>query len=494
LKLINKLNFTNTFVKMGPELYQLKFPDPVTEPYLVDFSPEVAKLIGLDPADAERPEFVEFCSGNKLPPGAQPLAMAYSGHQFGSYNPRLGDGRGLLLGEVTNGNGQKWDIHLKGAGPTRFARGFDGRATLRATIREYLAGEALHGLNIPTTRSLAIIGIRELIYRQTPELAAILVRISDSHIRFGSFELFHYTNNPEKVTELADYVIHNHHPDIENEADKYQLLFRRVMTATAHMIAKWQAAGFVHGVMNTDNMCITGVTFDYGPYGFIDHFNPNYTPNTSDHSGRYALGKQAEIGYWNLSKWGETLCRLVDPENIMEELAQYQTTYNNFYRELMGQKLGLAIHDEEFTTLIGSLFQLLYKNPVDYTNFFRALSDYPEGNFQGLIHAFDTPKEIEDWLDRYRKLIEREDVDFEERKATMDGVNPKFILRQYLLQRAIDKALKESDFSEIQRLRVLLEDPFKDRPEIFKEYDIDPEFYAADTPDTQLGMQLSCSA
>jgi len=477
---------------MGPELYQLKSPDPVSEPYLVDFNPQVAELIGLDPAEAERPEFIEFCSGNKLPAGAQPLAMAYSGHQFGSYNPRLGDGRGLLLGEVTNDNGQKWDIHLKGAGPTRFSRGFDGRATLRATIREYLAGEALHGLNIPTTRSLAIIGIRELIYRQTPELAAILVRISDSHIRFGSFELFHYTNNPAKVTELADYVIHNHHPDIEHEADKYQLLFRRVMTATASMIAKWQAAGFVHGVMNTDNMCITGVTFDYGPYGFIDHFNPNYTPNTSDHSGRYSLGKQAEIGYWNLSKWGETLCNLVAPEDIMEELSQYQTTYNNFYRELMGQKLGLAILDEEFTTLIGSLFQLLYKNPVDYTNFFRALSDYPESN--GLIHAFNTPKEIEDWLDRYRKLIEREDADFEDRKATMDSVNPKFILRQYLLQRAIDKAVKESDFSEIQRLRVLLEDPFKDRSEIFKQYDIDPEFYAADTPDSQLGIQLSCSA
>jgi protein adenylyltransferase len=492
LKSINELEFTNTFVKMGPELYQLKSPDPVTEPYLIDFNPQAAGLLGLDPAEAKRPEFLEFCSGNKLPSGAQPLAMAYSGHQFGSYNPRLGDGRGILLGEVTNGNGQKWDIHLKGAGPTRFARGFDGRATLRATIREYLAGEALHGLNIPTTRSLAIIGIRELIYRQTPELAAILVRISDSHIRFGSFELFHYTNNPAKVTELADYVIHHHHPDIENEADKYQLLFRRVMTATAQMIAKWQAAGFVHGVMNTDNMCITGVTFDYGPYGFIDHFNPNYTPNTSDHSGRYALGKQAEIGYWNLSKWGETLCNLVAPEDIMAELSQYQTTYNNFYRDLMGQKLGLAVFDAEFKTLMGDLFQLLYKNPVDYTNFFRALSGYPEGN--GLINAFNDPREITDWLERYRKLIEREGADFEDRKATMDSVNPKFILRQYLLQRAIDKALKESDFSEIQRLRILLEDPFNDRPEIFEQYDIDPEFYSADTPDTQLGMQLSCSA
>ena len=479
---------------MSPELYQAKPPDPVIDPYLIDFNPEGAGLIGLDPNEVKQPDFVEYFAGNKLLPGSQPLAMAYSGHQFGVYNPRLGDGRGLLLGEVTNGNGQKWDIHLKGAGPTRFARGFDGRATLKATIREYLAGEALHGLNIPTTRSLAIIGIRDLIYRQTPELAAILVRLSDSHVRFGSFELFHYTNNPARVTELADHVIHHHHPDIENEADKYQVFFGRVVDLTAHLIAKWQAAGFVHGVMNTDNMCITGVTFDYGPYGFIDHFNPHYTPNTSDSNGRYALGKQAEIGYWNLSKFAETLIHLIDPDFLKEEMSKYQPAYNKYYRDLMGQKLGLAVLDSEFQELVGGLFQLLYNNPVDHTNFFRALSDYPEGNFGGLVNAFEDRNGIEEWLERYRRLIEREDLEFEERKRKMDSANPKFILRNYLLQRAIDKAVKEADFSEIQRLRILLQDPFTDRPELFKQYDIDPEFYASDTPDSMLGSQLSCSA
>jgi uncharacterized protein YdiU (UPF0061 family) len=494
MKYLENLNFTNTFIGLSPELYQAKSPDPVTEPYLIDFNAQAAKLIGLDPAESERQEFTEYFSGNKLLAGSEPLAMAYSGHQFGSYNPRLGDGRGILLGEVTNGNGHKWDIHLKGAGPTRFARGFDGRATLRASIREHLASEALHGLNIPTTRSLAIIGIRDLIYRQTPELAAVLVRVSDSHVRFGSFELFHYTNNPNRVTELADHVIHHHHPDIENEADRYQIFFRRVLQKTAHLIAKWQAAGFVHGVMNTDNMCVTGVTFDYGPYGFIDRFDPGYTPNNSDTNGRYALGKQAQIGYWNLSKWGEALCHLVDPEDIMEELAEYQPAYNKFYRDLIGQKLGLGVLDSEFTELTGSLFQLLYTNPVDYTNFFRALSQFPEENYTGLLNAFNNPKEIEDWLNRYRRLIEREGTTFMERKKAMDSVNPKFLLRQYLLQRAIDKAVKEADFSEIERLRVLLEDPFSDRPEILKKYNIDPEFYASDTPDSLLGMQLSCSA
>ena len=491
---LENLNFTNSFISLSPELYQAKSPDPVTEPYLIDFNPAGAKLIGLDPTESRRQEFVEYFAGNKLLRGSEPLAMAYSGHQFGSYNPRLGDGRGILLGEVTNGDGHKWDIHLKGAGPTRFARGFDGRATLGASIREYLAGEALHGLNIPTTRSLAIIGIRDLIYRQTPELAAVLVRISDSHVRFGSFELFHYTNNPNRVTELADYVIHHHHPDIENEADKHRIFFRRVMQKTALLIAKWQASGFVHGVMNTDNMCITGVTFDYGPYGFIDRFNPGYTPNHSDTNGRYALGRQAETGYWNLSKWGEALCHLIDPEDIMEELTQYQPTYNKIYRELIGQKLGLGILDSEFTELTGNLFRLLHSNPVDYTNFFRALSHYPEGNHTGLLHAFNNRKDFEDWLNRYSRLIEREGTTFEERKEAMDGVNPKFLLRQYLLQRAIDKAVKEADFSEIERLRVLLENPFRDRPELFKKYNIDPDFYASDTPDSLLGMQLSCSA
>ena len=479
---------------MNLEFFQAKSPDPVAEPYLIDFSPGSAELIGLDPAESRQPEFAEYFAGNKLLPGSQPLAMAYSGHQFGSYNPRLGDGRGILLGEVTNGNGLKWDIHLKGAGPTRFARGFDGRATLRASIREYLAGEALHGLNIPTTRSLAIIGIRDLIYRETPELAAILVRISDSHIRFGSFELFHYTNNPNRVTELANYVIRHHHPDIENESDRYQIFFRRVLHKTAFLIANWQASGFVHGVMNTDNMCVTGVTFDYGPYGFIDRFDPRYTPNHSDTNGRYALGQQAEIGYWNLSKWGETLCHLIDPEDILEEMAQYQPTYNKIYRDLMGQKLGLGILDSEFTELTGNLFHLLHNNPVDYTNFFRSLSNYPDGNYTGLLHSFSNRKEIEDWLHRYSRLIKREGTIFEERKEVMDRVNPKFLLRNYLLQRAIDKAVKEADFSEIERLRVLLQNPFRDRPKIFKEYNIDPEYYASDTLDSMLGMKLSCSA
>lgn len=491
---LEQFDWAHSFYELGPDFFQAKSPDPVAAPYLIDGNPEAAALIGLDPAEFERPEFVEYFSGNRPLPGAQPLAMDYSGHQFGLYNPRLGDGRGLLLGEVANGSGHTWDVYLKGCGPTRFARGFDGRASLRASIREYLGGEAVHGLGIPTTRSLAIIGIGELVYRETPQPGALLVRLSDSHVRFGSFENFHYTNRPEAVTRLADFILQRHYPELAGEANKYQLLFRTVMQKTARLIAHWQSAGFIHGVMNTDNMTLTGVTFDYGPFGFMDRFNPDFTPNQTDGHGRYAFGRQAEIGHWNLAKLGETLTHLITPEVISEELEQYQPAFNRFYNELMGQKLGLEILDSEFTTLVGILFHVLYENQVDYTLFFRNLSAFPGEVPASLRQGFNNPKDLDSWLDMYRKLIEREDPDLNERKATMNQVNPRFILRNYLLERAIDKAMKQADFSEVERLRILLQDPYNDRPEIFSRYGIDPELYAAETPESHVEMRLSCSA
>ena len=370
------LKFKNRFIDLGPEFYQEKQPDPVTDPYLVDYSPSVGALIDL-PSEGGS-DFLEKFSGNQPIEGSRPLAMAYGGHQFGSYNPRLGDGRGLLLGEVLNKENISWDVHLKGAGPTRFARGFDGRATLQSSIREHLGSETLNGLGIPSTRSLAVIGIRELIYRQKPELAAILVRVADSHIRFGSFEYFHKTNQPKNVEQLAEFAIQNHHKDLCNEPERYRIFFRRVLTLTAKLIAKWQAVGFVHGVMNTDNMTITGTTFDYGPYGFIDQFNPSYTPNSSDTHGRYAYQQQPEIGFWNLNKLAETLIPLAGSDQLQEEIKKYQPIFNGFYREEMGRKLGISILDEDFSQLTQELFQLLINHHVDYSNFFRLLANYPD--------------------------------------------------------------------------------------------------------------------
>ena len=481
------LKFKNRFIDLGPEFYQEKQPDPVTDPYLVDYSPSVGALLDL-PSDGGS-GFLEKFSGNQPMEGARPLAMAYSGHQFGSYNPRLGDGRGLLLGEVLNKENIRWDIYLKGAGPTRFARGFDGRATLQSSIREHLGSEALNGLGIPSTRSLAVIGIRELIYRQKPELAAILVRVADCHIRFGSFEYFHHTNQPKNVKRLADFAIQNYHNDLWDEPEKYRIFFKRVLTLTAQLISKWQAVGFVHGVMNTDNMTITGTTFDYGPYGFIDGFNPSYTPNSSDTHGRYAYQKQAEIGFWNLNKLAETLIPLVSSDQLQEEVKQYQSLFNGFYREEMGLKLGLSILDADFSQLIQEMFYLLQKYQQDYSNFFRLLASFPCH-----IEKMQFPVEWHSWLDKYLNLCERQGVDHEERKKRMDAVNPKYILRTHLVQRALEKALKESDFSEVKRLRILIENPFEDRPELFQKYDIDADLYSQDTPQGFLSRQTSCSA
>ena len=481
------LNFKNRFINLGPEFYQEKLPDPVTDPYLVDYSPLVGKLIDL-PSEIG-PEFLQAFSGNQPMEGARPLAMTYGGHQFGSYNPRLGDGRGLLLGEVFNKNNISWDVYLKGAGPTRFARGFDGRATLKSSIREHLGSEALNGLGIPSTRSLAVIGIRELIYREKPELAAILVRVADCHIRLGSFEFFHYTNQPKNIKRLADFSIQNFHNDIWNEPDRYRVFFKRVLILTAKLIAKWQAVGFVHGVMNTDNMTITGTTFDYGPYGFMDSFNPRYTPNLSDTQSRYAYQKQPEIGFWNLNKFAETLVALIGADQLQEEIKQYQAIFNSFYRKEMGAKLGLSILDSDFNQLTQEMFLLLQKHRLDYSNFFRQLADYPDklGKTQ-FVEGFHS------WLEKYTKLCDREGINNDDRKRKMDAINPKFILRTHLVHQALNRALKESDFSEIKRLRVLLENPFDDRPEIFNEYNIDPNFYSQDTPNEFLGNQLSCSA
>ena len=486
------LNFRNRFTELGPEFYQAKAPDPVTDPYMVDYSPSAAQLIDLPPGEEENKAFLDRFSGNCPLEGSQPLAMAYSGHQFGSYNPRLGDGRGLLLGEVQNQKQEMWDIHLKGAGPTRFARGFDGRATLQSSIREHLASEALHGLGIPTTRSLAIIGIRELIYRQKPELAAILVRIADSHIRFGSFEFFHYTGQPKNVKKLLEFSIQNYYPDIAQESDRYRIFFQRTIQCTAKLIAKWQSVGFIHGVMNTDNMCITGTTFDYGPYGFMDRFVASHTPNHSDMHGRYAYSQQSDIGFWNLNKLAETLVPLVSAECLGEEMKQYQPTFNRFYREEMGDKLGLAILDSEFTQLVQKMFHLLQDQQLDYTNFFRFLADYPDSS--NPVSNINGNDELRSWLNQYLELTQREGISHEERKVEMDSANPKFILRNHLIKSAIDKALKESDFSEIKRLRIILENPYQTQPEIFEKYGIDAEHYAQDTPEPFLSQQTSCSA
>ncbi len=313
MRTLEGLRFDNTYARL-PDAFSARLaPTPFTShPYLVSFNPDAASLIDLDPKEVQRPEFVQYFSGARMLAGAEPLAMLYAGHQFGHYVPQLGDGRAILLGEVRNDRGEKWDLHLKGAGQTPFSRHGDGRAVLRSSIREYLGGEAMQGLGIPTTRALCLVGSEDEVLREEGvESGAMLVRLAPSHVRFGSFEVFAHRRQMAHLKQLADYVIENHFSHLQGASDGYFSFFREVVQKTAELVAKWQAVGFAHGVLNTDNMSILGLTLDYGPFGFLDDYDAGLICNHSDRGGRYAFHRQPNIANWNLHALGEALLSLI---------------------------------------------------------------------------------------------------------------------------------------------------------------------------------------
>src|SRR6185312_8899305 len=320
--------FDNTYARLPPAFYAKLNPTPFTsKPYLVSFNPAAADLIDLEPSEAKRPEFAALFGGGMLAPGMDPLAMLYSGHQFGVYVPQLGDGRAILLGEATNARGERWDLHLKGAGRTPFSRDGDGRAVLRSTIREYLCSEAMHALGIPTTRALCIVGSDDKVYREQVETGATLVRMAPSHVRFGTFEVFYYRKQHEQLKTLADYIIDQHFLPLRDAGDKYARFFVEVLERTAKLIAQWQAVGWAHGVMNTDNMSILGLTMDYGQYGFMDDYDAGCICNHSDHNGRYAFNQQPYIGLWNLSCLAQALLPLAEKDALKAGLEIYQPLF-----------------------------------------------------------------------------------------------------------------------------------------------------------------------
>ncbi|MCA1556510.1 MAG: YdiU family protein [Acidobacteria bacterium] len=490
MRKLEELQFDNTYARLPPAFYSAVSPTPLPDPYLVSFNPAATQLIDLDTREAERPEFVEYFSGQRTLPGAEPMAMLYAGHQFGSYVPQLGDGRAILLGEVKNARGEKWDLHLKGAGPTAYSRGFDGRAVLRSTIREYLCGEAIHALGIPSSRALCIIGSDAPVRRETIETAATLVRMCESHIRFGSFEVFYYRGQHERVRELADYVIANHFPELAEAEDKYQQFLLEVVRRTARLIAKWQAVGFAHGVMNTDNMSILGLTLDYGPFGFLDDYHAGFICNHSDYSGRYAFDQQPAVGLWNLSRLAQTLVNVITVEDALAALEIYQPVFAAHYGELMRGKLGFATEMEEDTELLLSLLGLLEANGVDYTNFFRRLGNFKTSEQappDELRDMFIEPPAFDAWAARYRARLrwEASSNDYT-RKSRMDQVNPKYVLRNYLAQNAIHAATERRDYTEIERLLELLRAPFTEQP--------GKERYAESPPDWGKHLAVSCSS
>ncbi|GAO37059.1 hypothetical protein SCT_2474 [Sulfuricella sp. T08] len=489
MKKLDQLNFQNTFAHLPETFHSRLHPTPLPEPYLVSFNANAAELIDLDPDEAMRADFAEYFIGNRLLPGSDPLAMLYAGHQFGHFVPQLGDGRAILLGEVKNRAGEHWDLQLKGAGATPFSRSGDGRSVLRSSIREYLCSEAMHGLGIPTTRALCIVGSDEEIWRETVESAAVVTRIAPSHVRFGSFEVFFYRDQPEPIARLADYVIAKHFPELADASDKYPRFLNEVVTRTARLMAKWQAVGFSHGVMNTDNMSILGLTFDYGPFGFMDAYNPGYVCNHSDHGGRYAFDRQPQIGLWNLTCLAQALTPIIPVEEARAVLGHYGPTYAEHYVDLMGQKLGMTHAGQDDVPLIESLLGLMHANKVDYTHLFRSLGNFKstsgEQNSVVRDQFIDRPA-FDAWAETYRARLQNEPGTDEERKVRMDRVNPKYILRNYLAQVAIDKAEKERDFSEVDRLLKLLGRPFDEQPEMAD--------YAASPPDWAQHISVSCSS
>ncbi|MGH8441813.1 MAG: protein adenylyltransferase SelO [Nevskiaceae bacterium] len=459
-------------------------PAPLPEPELVAFNPDAAALIDLDPAQAQRGEFVEVMAGNRPLPGGTTLSMLYSGHQFGVYVPQLGDGRAILIGQVRNGRGELWELQLKGAGKTPYSRFGDGRAVLRSTIREYLCGEAMAGLGIPTTRALCIVGSPEPVQRETVETAAVLCRIAPSHLRFGNFEVFFYRNEHDKLAPLADHVIENYFPGIAR--GDYRAWLTEVVERTARLMAQWQAVGFCHGVMNTDNMSILGLTLDYGPYGFMEEFDAHYICNHTDETGRYAYDQQPGVGHWNCSRLLQaTLPLLAEvPEKSVEiayeVLERYGKVFVAGHLALLRAKLGLREARDTDAELLNGLLAILQRSKADFTSVFRALADPQSARDHVLdVAAYDR------WLEDYRARLAQEQSNDAERAARMNRVNPRYVLRNHLVQAAIEKA-QAGDFAEIETLRALLSRPFDEQPGL--------ERYAAPASAGTHKVEVSCSS
>jgi uncharacterized protein YdiU (UPF0061 family) len=465
-------------------------PTPLPAPYFVAASAKAAALVGLAPADLSREDFVAVFTGNRVPPRAKPLSAVYSGHQFGHWAGQLGDGRAILLGEL-QGPAGPMELQLKGAGLTPYSRMGDGRAVLRSSIREFLCSEAMAALGIPTTRALMVTGSNQGIVRETIESAAVVTRMAPSFVRFGSFEHWHYRNKHDELRILADYVMQAFYPELQGSDNPYLALLTEVTKRTARMIAHWQAVGFMHGVMNTDNMSILGLTLDYGPFGFMEAFDVDHICNHTDQGGRYSYANQVPVGHWNCYALANALLPLIkDTDAAQAALEVYVDAYGEQFDALMHAKLGLTTTQENDRALFDAMFGLMQDNRVDFTLFFRRLGGLrleAEGSEADapLRDLFLDRAGFDAWAVQYRERLRQEHSADAARQDAMNRVNPKYILRNYLAQVAIEKA-QNGDFSEVAKLLALLERPFDEQPE--------NESYAALPPDWASHLEVSCSS
>lgn len=494
LRRLDQLPFDNTFARL-PDIFHSRLePWPLTRPRLVAASAQVAELIGLHPDERHHPDFVACFSGNRVPAGAEPLAAVYSGHQFGVWAGQLGDGRAHLLGEVRTPNGSL-EIQLKGAGQTPYSRFADGRAVLRSSIREFLCSEAMAALGVPTTRALCITASDDPVQREEEETAAVVTRIAPSFVRFGSFEHWSANDKEAELKVLADYVIDHSLPALRDRPHPYEALLEEASRRTGTLIAHWQAVGFMHGVMNTDNMSILGLTLDYGPFGFMEAFDAGHLCNHSDHHGRYSYRNQPRIGHWNLYALGDALQSLIGhPERARDIVDHaYASAYNERFMALMRAKLGLTQSRPNDEELVSRLYGLLHFGRVDYTHFFRALSRLDDAPLPAERHRHDAPvrdlfadrEGLDAWLADWRGRIAVEQRPQASRQQSMLANNPKYILRNWMAEQAIRRS-KDKDDSEVERMLDCLRHPFDEQPHY--------EAYAAAPPEWASALAVSCSS
>lgn len=457
----------------------------------------MAKKIGIDPLWLESQEGINVVAGNLIPEGADPIATAYAGYQFGQWNPQLGDGRAVLLGETLNSEGDRYDIQLKGSGPTPYSRGGDGRAPLGPILREYIVSDAMANLGIASTRVVAAVTSGETVFRESVLPGAVLMRVGKSHIRFGTFQYFTAQGDIEATRRLADHVIERHFPQSQNAPNPYSDFLDRAIIEQVNLVASWQSVGFIHGVMNTDNMLVTGETIDYGPCAFMDQFDPDKVFSSIDRAGRYAYKNQPGITHWNLVGLAQSLIPLLDKdETSAVELAQksidrFPTLFNEAYYRILRKKLGLCKDLDDDETLIKELLSLMAKEKTDFTLTFRRLSELvdPARNFtlplqHSIREIFEFPASFSTWINQWSDRIDTEDSDRQDIAAMMLAINPAFIARNHLVEEAIDSATHNSDLKPFNQLVDVLEEPYI--------FDSNLSRYAMPPEENQMVKQTFC--
>jgi len=462
--------FQNSYAALPANFFARVAPTPVAAPRLIKLNRPLAVHLGLDPELLETPEGAEILSGKTLPAGADPIAMAYAGHQFGHFVPQLGDGRAILLGEVIDKDGVRRDIQLKGSGPTPFSRRGDGRAALGPVLREYIVSEAMFALGIPTTRSLAAVITGENVLRETALPGAVLTRVASSHIRVGTFQYFAARQDTDALRRLADHVIARHYPDLAGSERPYHALLAGVVARQADLVARWLHVGFIHGVMNTDNTSISGETIDYGPCAFMDHYDPAQVFSSIDELGRYAYANQPRIALWNLTRLAECLLPLMsdDQEKGIAEaqdiLGAFPEKFSAAYQAGLRNKIGLFTARDGDEALVQDLLDAMAQARADFTLTFRHLGDAASGDASNVRALFAEPTPFDEWVARWQKRIADEPQSPRERQAAMRAVNPAFIPRNHRIEAMIAAATND-DYAPFEELLKVLARPYDDQPE-----------------------------